>query len=311
MKKVFLAYPRGFCAGVRRALETVDMALNSWKGTVYVLHEIVHNEFVVNNLRKRGVVFVENISSVPEGGVVIFSAHGVSKEIENEAIKRNLQIIDATCPLVKKIHHKAIDLLKRGYLIFLIGHRQHPEIQGTLGQLDNQAFILQSPEEAVKAVKNIPSNSKAAFLTQTTLSISDTQAIVCELKNHFPNIQGDLDICYATANRQNAIRELAQRCDTVLVIGSPKSSNSNRLREVAEQAGTRSYLIRDASEVTPKMLEKVNNLGVSAGASAPEYLVHDLCEHLVFLGWPKPETIECASETISFNIPQFNFRNED
>ncbi len=306
-KNVYLAYPRGFCAGVRRALEMVDITLDSWQDTVYILHEIVHNEFVVNNLKKRGVVFVERIADVPENGVVVFSAHGVTPAIEAEAAKRHLQMVDATCPLVKKIHNKAVRLLERGYLIFLIGHRRHPEIQGTLGQLCDQAFVLESPVDAIRAVKSIDHDAKAAFLTQTTLTADDTLAIVAELKRYFPDIHGDLDICYATANRQNAIRELAKQCDTVLVIGSPKSSNSNRLREVADHAGARAFLIRDASEVTPAMLDGVKNLGISAGASAPEYLVHDLCEHLQFLGWPSPQTIECASETVNFTIPEIHF----
>jgi len=304
MKKLYLAYPRGFCAGVRRALEAVEAALIKSHETVHVYHEIVHNDYVVNKLKSRGVIFVNDLKEVPKGGIIIFSAHGVSAAIEKQAAERSLRIIDATCPLVKKIHLRGEALIHKGYIVLIIGHRNHPEIKGTIGQLNGDAFVIENKEDAQQALKNIPPDSKVAYLTQTTLSVSETRDIVHEIKKIFPNIEGDSDICYATTNRQHAVKAIAAKCDTVFIIGSPKSSNSNRLREVAENHGTRAYLINDFTEIKPEMLNKAEIIGISAGASAPDCLVHDLCEQLEKRGWPKPELLESKSENIIFPIPE-------
>ncbi|MBN2642764.1 MAG: 4-hydroxy-3-methylbut-2-enyl diphosphate reductase [Victivallales bacterium] len=304
MKKLFLASPRGFCAGVRRALDTVEAALNKSNDVIYVYHEIVHNDYVVRNLRARGVVFVDNITEVPENGIIVFSAHGVSLCIENEAQQRNLKTIDATCPLVKKIHNRGRELVKSGYVVFILGHSDHPEIKGTLGQLRGDAFVIENLVQFERAAKNIPPDAKVAYLTQTTLNINDTSDIVTAMKSRFPGIHGESDICYATANRQNAIKLLASKCDTVFVIGSAKSSNSNRLREVAGSHGARAFLVNDYTEVTEAMLKGAKNVGVSAGASAPDCLVYDLCEFLTGKGWSKAETLESSCENTVFSIPE-------
>ncbi len=304
MKKLYLAYPRGFCAGVRRALEIVEAALIKSHDTVHVYHEIVHNDYVVNKLKSRGVVFVNNLEEVPEGGIIIFSAHGVSAAIEKQAKERSLRIIDATCPLVKKIHIRGEALIRKGYIVFIVGHHNHPEIKGTIGQLHGDAFVIENKSDVQKAVKNISPDSKVAYLTQTTLSVSETRDTINEMKKFFPDIEGDSDICYATTNRQEAVKMIAAKCDTVLIIGSSNSSNSNRLREVAENHGTRAFLINDFTEIEPKMLDKAEVIGISAGASAPDCLVHDLCEQLEKRGWPKPELLESKSEHIIFPVPE-------
>lgn len=299
-KKIYLAYPRGFCAGVRRALDTVEEALKVYGSPVYVLHEIVHNDYIVNNLKQRGVIFVENLSAVPCGSPLIFSAHGVSRKTELDAGKLGLKCIDATCPLVKKIHKKALSLEKKGFSVFLIGHRKHPEISGTLGQLRNPAFVIENVSDIEKMNLNI---EKTAYLTQTTLSIDDTMEIVEVLKKKYPGIEGGGDICYATQNRQNAVKLLAEKCDTVFIIGSPKSSNSNRLRESAEKLGIRSYLINNASEITPEMLAGSENTGISAGASAPECLVEELIESLKSQGWTETIDTIYTEENVKFSMP--------
>jgi len=304
-KQLLLASPRGFCAGVRRALDTVDAALAAAGGrTVHVLHEIVHNDFVVADLRRRGVVFVRRVEDVPPGDILIFSAHGVAPEIERQAAERGLHTIDATCPLVKRIHRKAAAFRQEGRRVFLIGHRKHPEIEGTLGQLDGDAEVIETVADVAKVAARLPfAPEPPAYLTQTTLSVSDAAVIVAELERFFPDIGGGGDICYATTNRQEAIRLLAEHCDTILVIGSPKSSNSTRLREVAERQGARAFMINQASEVSAEMLENAEVVGISAGASAPECLVEELCAMLRSRGWPEPSTLTAAEEKISFMPP--------
>jgi len=299
-KKIYLAYPRGFCAGVRRALDTVEEALKVYGRPVYVLHEIVHNDYIVNNLKQKGVIFVENLSAVPCGSPLIFSAHGVSGKTEKEAAKFGLKCIDATCPLVKKIHKKALALEKKGFSVFLIGHRKHPEISGTLGQLRNSAFVIEKTSDIEKIKQDI---ENCAYLTQTTLSLDDTGEIIEALKKKYPGIDGGGDICYATQNRQNAVKMLAEKCDTVFIIGSPKSSNSNRLKETAEKLGIRSYLINNASEITPEMLAGSENTGISAGASAPECLVEELIEFLEAKGWTETIDTIYTEENVKFSMP--------
>jgi len=304
-KQLYLASPRGFCAGVRRALDTVSAALAAAPGQpVYVLHEIVHNDVVVAELRRQGVNFVRQVEDVPPGAILIFSAHGVAPAIERQAAARGLRTIDATCPLVKRIHRKAVALRREGRRVILIGHRNHPEIEGTLGQLDGEAEVIENAADAIALATRQPSGPAPAFLTQTTLSVHDTAAIVAELKTRWPDLTGGGDICYATSHRQDAVRRLAECCDTILVIGSPKSSNSTRLREVAVQHGVRSWLIDRAREVTPAMLEEAKAVGISAGASAPEKLVAELVEKLEKLGWPPPQTLTVAEENVQFTLPE-------
>lgn len=301
-KQLYLAAPRGFCAGVRRALDTVDAALAAADGrTVHVLNEIVHNDFIVEGLRQRGVVFVRRVEDAPPGSILIFSAHGVSPEVEQAAREHGLLTVDATCPLVKRIHRKAAELRRSGQTVFLIGHRRHPETEGTLGHLDGEAIVIENVADA--AAVSLPPETPCAYLTQTTLSAEDTAAIVAELKKRLPLLSGGGDLCYATTNRQNAIRLLAGRCDTILVIGSPKSSNSNRLREVAASGGVRACLINSAAEVTDTMLRDAVAIGISAGASAPECLVEELCLLLRQRGWPEPHVLSCAEEKVNFSPP--------
>ncbi len=299
-KTIYLAEPRGFCAGVRHALETVENALNKYGAPIYVYHEIVHNDFVVSGLRKKGVVFVENLSDIPTGALVIFSAHGVSKDIESEAEQLGLKHIDATCPLVKKIHRKAVSFNKEGCFVFLIGHRTHPEVTGTLGYLDGNAAVIESELDIKNAQLPEADSGQTAYLTQTTLSIDDTADIVAALKKKYPHIKGSGDICYATQNRQNAVTLLSEKCDAVFVIGSAKSSNSNRLKEVARKLGVPAHLINSASEIKDCMLDGIENIGISAGASAPECLVEELIEFLRKKGWDSTVELKCAGERVRF-----------
>ncbi|QSH40170.1 4-hydroxy-3-methylbut-2-enyl diphosphate reductase [Lentisphaerota bacterium ZTH] len=286
--RLLLAMPRGFCAGVRRALEIVDNVLQEKPPVLYVFHEIVHNRFVVEKLRGQGVIFVESVEKVPPGATLILSAHGVAPEIEQQASQKGLNIVDATCPLVKKIHRKACQLLESNHLIILIGHRGHPEITGTLGQTGGQAYIVQSPEE-VAALPALRQGQTAAYLTQTTLSQEDVSEVVAALKHKYPSIEGDGDICYATTNRQEAVRKLAPLCKLVLVIGSPNSSNSQRLREVARRCGVQAILIDGPEDINPTMLPESGNIGITAGASAPECLVVDVVQLLQLSGWSQVE----------------------
>lgn len=302
--KATLAQPRGFCAGVVRAVEIVERALDRYGAPVYVLHEIVHNGHVVDSLRERGAVFVENLREVPQGAVTIFSAHGVSRAVVNEASTRGLQVIDATCPLVMKVHKQAKRFDDDDRELVIIGHTGHPEVEGTRGSVDGPVHVLCSVEE-VDAL-DVSDPDRLAYVTQTTLSMDDTQAVVEALKQRFPNIKGPglKDICYATQNRQNAARDLAARCDVVLVVGAQNSSNSNRLREVAEQQGARAYLVQRGSDLNPDWFDSDSHVGVTAGASAPEVLVQQVLDRLNEFGLTHTQEAEGVHEGTIFSLPQ-------
>jgi 4-hydroxy-3-methylbut-2-enyl diphosphate reductase len=301
---VILAAPRGFCAGVDRAIEIVERALERFGAPIYVRHEIVHNRHVVESLRHKGAIFVEEISEIPEGAVAIFSAHGVSKKVVADARARGLREIDATCPLVTKVHREADTWVAEGRQLILIGHAGHPEVEGTLGQVPEGTIHL---VETVKDVDglDLDPDTPLAYVTQTTLSMDDTVAIVAALRRKFPGIEGPRqeDICYATQNRQNAVKELARRCEVILVLGAPNSSNSNRLREVAVEAGSRSYLIESADDFDPAWVAGVSRVGVTAGASAPELLVDQLVDRLKRHGARRVEALKVAEERVQFGLP--------
>ena len=304
---ILLSNPRGFCAGVDRAIEIVERAIEVFGAPIYVRHEVVHNRYVVDGLRARGAVFVEELSEVPENSTVIFSAHGVSKQIQAEAKQRGLQVFDATCPLVTKVHIEVHHHASQGREIVFIGHAGHPEVEGTMGQYDNPAggiYLVESPEDVdALEVKN-PEN--LAWVTQTTLSIDDTQAVIDALRNKFPEICGPKkdDICYATQNRQDAVKKLADNCDLILVVGSPNSSNSNRLREIAEKLGRRSYLIDNAAQMDPSWLEGATSVGVTAGASAPEILVSEVVSTLKAWGAKVVREHQGIEEKVVFSLPK-------
>ena len=300
---VRLANPRGFCAGVDRAIEVVEKALAVHGAPVYVLHEIVHNRHVVDDLSSRGVVFVDALEEVPPGSVTIFSAHGVASEIERRAGERGLPVIDATCPLVSKVHIEGQRYANQGREIILIGHAGHPEIEGTMGRITGRVHLISRPEEVAKL--NVADPDKLAFITQTTLSVDDTRAVIEALKARFPSIVGPdtKDICYATQNRQRAARELARIVDVVLVVGAPNSSNSNRLREIAAECGVPSYLIEDARALDPGWLEGVSSVGITAGASAPEELVEELIERLREMTGTEVEILPGITENVRFRMP--------
>lgn len=274
---IILAKPRGFCAGVTRAIETVEKALEKFGAPIYVRHEIVHNKFVVESLRKKGAIFVDEIDQIPSGAITIFSAHGVADKVKEDALEHKLEVIDATCPLVSKVHRKAKKYEDEGYEIILIGHRGHPEVEGTSGQVKKEVILVTDENDArTIQVKNA---DKIAYVTQTTLSVDDTKKIVEILEERFPNMQRGLatkDICYATQNRQDAVRSLSRMVDVLLVIGAQNSSNSNRLRDLGEESGLASYLINGAADIDPKWLDGITNIGLTAGASAPEVLVQDV-----------------------------------
>ena len=304
---IFLANPRGFCAGVTRAITTVENALKKFGRPIYVKHEIVHNKFVVNDLKNKGAIFIDNISDIPKNANVIFSAHGVSKKVENEANDSNLKIIDATCPLVSKVHKAAQKYEEQDYEIILIGHKNHPEVEGTKGRV-NQEVILVSDQEDAKKVQ-VKNPDKIAFVTQTTLSLDDTKEIIKILSQRFPKIEQRLykkDICYATQNRQNAVRDLAKKSQLILVIGSKNSSNSNRLKDLAIESGAISYLIDNESFIKEEWLEGIANIGITAGASAPEIFVEKVIERLQKLLYNncKIELMEGKKETIKFSLPE-------
>jgi len=307
--QILLANPRGFCAGVDRAIEIVERAIDTFGSPVYVRHEVVHNRYVVDNLRRRGAVFIEELSEVPEGATLIFSAHGVSKQVQEEARRRNLTVFDATCPLVTKVHIEVHRHAREGREIVFIGHAGHPEVEGTMGQYrtDNPKggiYLVETPEDVATLEVNDPDN--LAYVTQTTLSIDDTQAIVDALQRRFPNIVGPKkeDICYATQNRQDAVKKLARKCDVVLVVGSPNSSNSNRLREIAEKLGKPAYLLDDAAHLQRQWVEKANTVGVTAGASAPEILVQQVIARLKEWGGETVEETPGVEEKVVFSIPK-------
>ena len=296
-----LANPRGFCAGVVRAIEIVERALELYSAPIYVFHEIVHNRHVVENLSRRHVVFVNGLDEVPEDAVCVFSAHGVSPQVRDLALRKRLRVIDATCPLVTKVHHEAVRFTKEGYTLILIGHPGHDEVEGTMGEAPMR---LVSSVEDVKALQ-VSNPDKVIYLTQTTLSLDDTAQIVQELRRKFPNMQSPPkdDICYATQNRQNAVKEIVGRVDVLLVIGSQNSSNSQRLREVSAAAGVPAYLVNDETEIEPAWLEHAQVVGVTAGASAPEELVSRVLNYLRSLGELDVEGLEVLDEQIHFALP--------
>ena len=301
---VTLAEPRGFCAGVERAIEIVERALERFGAPVYVKHEIVHNNHVVSTLKDKGAIFVDEINEIPTGARVIMSAHGVSLLVRDQARDRNLEVFDATCPLVTKVHAEVKKLAASGYEIIMIGHQGHPEVEGTMGQLKSGILLIENKEQVTKLKPANP--SKLAYVTQTTLSTDDTADIITSLKIRFPNIQGPKisDICYATQNRQDAVKLLASEVDLVLVVGSPTSSNSNRLREVAEKYGAEAYLIDGAEDLDPIWLQKHSRIGVTAGASAPESLVQKLLTAIKGLGASSVRILPGAKEHVRFPLPK-------
>ena len=302
-RTVLLANPRGFCAGVVRAIDVVDLALAQFGTPLYVRREIVHNKHVVNELRRKGVVFVEGLDEVPEGSRVIFSAHGVSPAVREEARTRGLQVIDATCPLVTKVHQEAVRYARSGHTIILIGHADHDEVVGTFGEAPDVIQIIRS-SEGVKDV-SVPDPTRVAYLTQTTLSLDETRHIVDCLRQRFPMIKGPTadDICYATQNRQHAVAQLAEKSELVLVVGSANSSNSRRLVEVALSRGTEARLIDDVDDIDPAWLEDVSTVGLTAGASAPESLVETVLNCLAGLGFRNVETLGDTAENVEFSLP--------
>jgi 4-hydroxy-3-methylbut-2-en-1-yl diphosphate reductase len=306
-RTILLANPRGFCAGVSRAIEIVDKVLEKYKGhPVYVLHEVVHNKHVVDDLKNKGAIFVEHIRDIPEGSIVVFSAHGVSEKIVNCAKDRNLQVFDATCPIVEKVHRKVRRLSNLNEEVIMIGHPGHQEVEGTLGQYTSNCggMYIVTSESDIKNLK-IKSPDKLHFVTQTTLSVDETKECINSLKNYFPDIQGPSghDICYATQNRQIAVKEIASMADLVLVVGSKNSSNSNRLSEVAQKAGCRSFLIDDYHDLSCDMFKNVNKVAVTGGASAPEYLINDLLKYLQSKGFTCVQEIGQSKEKQSFKMP--------
>ena len=302
--KIILANPRGFCAGVDRAIEIVERALELFGAPVYVRHEVVHNRFVVEGLKGKGAVFVEELDEIPNGATAIFSAHGVSQAVRKQADERELKVFDATCPLVTKVHMEVVRHRKAGYEVIMIGHAGHPEVEGTLGQVQSGIYLVESPEDVAQL--QVDNASQLTYVTQTTLSVDDTTKVINALKIRFPDIVGPKkdDICYATQNRQDAIKRLADQVDVVVVVGSPNSSNSNRLREVAEIRGDRAYMVDGPDDLEQAWFEGVTAIGVTAGASAPEVLVQQVIEQLRQWGATEVETQQGDAETIHFAIPK-------
>jgi 4-hydroxy-3-methylbut-2-enyl diphosphate reductase len=302
--EVLLAKPRGFCAGVDRAIAIVERALELHGAPIYVRHEIVHNKFVVDDLRAKGAVFVEELDEVPTGATVIFSAHGVSLDIRREAGARGLKVFDATCPLVTKVHVEVAKMREAGREVVMIGHEGHPEAEGTMGQSDTGMYLVETEEDVAKLDVRDP--QRLAYVTQTTLSIDDAARIVAALKRRFPAIVGPKkdDICYATQNRQDAVKFMAPKTDVVIVVGSPNSSNSNRLREVAQNLGCDAYLVDKADEVRPEWIAGKRTIGVTAGASAPEVLVHEVVLRLQSLGAQRVRELEGIEEAVTFPLPK-------
>jgi len=308
MTQIKLANPRGFCAGVDRAIDIVNRALDVFGAPIYVRHEVVHNKFVVDSLRERGAIFVEEVDQVPDDVILIFSAHGVSQAVRNEAQERGLQIFDATCPLVTKVHIEVTHYSREGRECVLIGHQGHPEVEGTMGQYDasNGGAIYLVEDESDVAALVVKNPETLAYVTQTTLSMDDTAKVIDALRTKFPAIQGPRkdDICYATTNRQDAVRQLALECDLVLVVGSPNSSNSNRLRELAERCGTEAYLIDGPEDINPEWIKNRTCIGITAGASAPEVLVKQVIQKLEICGAQAPIEMAGTPENISFTLPK-------
>ncbi|WP_343821745.1 4-hydroxy-3-methylbut-2-enyl diphosphate reductase [Castellaniella daejeonensis] len=302
--EIVLAQPRGFCAGVDRAIEIVERALEIHGAPIYVRHEIVHNRYVVEDLRAKGAVFIDELEDAPAGAIVIFSAHGVSRAVRAEAEQRGQRIFDATCPLVTKVHVEVARMRKEGREVIMIGHRGHPEVEGTLGQADDGMYLVESVED-VQALQ-VRDPDRLAFVTQTTLSIDDAAQVAAALRARFPGIAEPKksDICYATQNRQDAVRVMAPQCDLVLVVGSPNSSNSNRLREVAERKGVTAYLIDDPGMIDPEWLRDARRVGVTAGASAPEVLVRQVIDRLKELGARSVRPLDGVREQVAFPLPR-------
>ena len=302
--QVFLANPRGFCAGVDRAIEIVERALTLHGAPIYVRHEVVHNKFVVDDLRRKGAVFVDELDAVPSGATVIFSAHGVSQAVRQEAEARGLKVFDATCPLVTKVHVEVAKMRASGKEIIMIGHKGHPEVEGTMGQAGGGMYLVETPQDVATLAVNDANN--LAFVTQTTLSVDDAAKIIEALKLRYPNIQGPKkdDICYATQNRQDAVKALAQQCDVVIVVGSPNSSNSNRLREVAHHLGVPSYRVDTAADLRPEWVEGKMRVGLTAGASAPEVLVQEVVKQLRALGASIIQESPGVAEIVVFPLPK-------
>ena len=306
--QIKLANPRGFCAGVDRAIDIVNRALDLFEPPIYVRHEVVHNKFVVNGLRERGAIFVDELDEVPDNSIVIFSAHGVSQAVRKTAEDRGLRVFDATCPLVTKVHLEVSRYSADGSECILIGHKGHPEVEGTMGQYDyaqgGHIYLVEDEEDVEALAVNNP--DRLSYVTQTTLSMDDTARVIDALRVKFPNIQGPRkdDICYATQNRQDAVKNLAADCDLLLVVGSPNSSNSNRLRELGERMGAKAYLIDNAAEIQPQWLEDVKAVGITAGASAPEVLVREVVNKLVVLGGEAPQEMQGRPENVVFSLPK-------
>lgn len=306
--QIKLANPRGFCAGVDRAIDIVNRALDVFGAPIYVRHEVVHNKFVVEQLKERGAIFVDELSDVPDEVIVIFSAHGVSQAVRNEAASRGLKVFDATCPLVTKVHMEVVKYSQEGCECILIGHHGHPEVEGTMGQYDfsSGGDIYLVENEADVANLTVKNPQQLAYVTQTTLSMDDTALVIDCLREKFPDIQGPKkdDICYATQNRQDAVKQLALECDLVLVVGSPNSSNSNRLRELAERCGTSAYLIDGPEDIDRSWFEGKKSIGITAGASAPEVLVRDVIVGLEYFGTKMPVELDGREENVSFSLPK-------
>jgi 4-hydroxy-3-methylbut-2-enyl diphosphate reductase len=308
MTQIKLANPRGFCAGVDRAIDIVNRALDVFGAPIYVRHEVVHNKFVVDSLRERGAIFVDEVEQVPDDVILIFSAHGVSQAVRKEAEERGLQIFDATCPLVTKVHIEVTRYSREGRECILIGHEGHPEVEGTMGQYNTSnggvIYLVEDEADVDALIVHDPEN--LAYVTQTTLSMDDTAKVIEALRNKYPKIQGPRrdDICYATTNRQDAVRQLALECDLVLVVGSPNSSNSNRLRELAERCGTEAYLIDGPDDIDPEWIKNRTSIGITAGASAPEVLVKQVIDKLKACGAEAPLEMDGTPENISFSLPK-------
>lgn len=302
--KIMLAQPRGFCAGVHRAIQIVERALEKFGAPIYVRHEIVHNTYVVANLSKKGVIFIHHLAEVPAGGVVIFSAHGVSRAVRQEAEQRMLRIFDATCPLVTKVHVEVAKMRTQGNEVIMIGHAGHPEVEGTMGQIDSGIFLVETIADIAKLTVNNP--DKLAYVTQTTLSIDETKEIVNALKQRFPNICSPKkqDICYATQNRQDAVKVMAPQVQLVIVVGSPNSSNSNRLRELAERLGVPAFMVDAPEQLRPEWFTGLEHIGVTAGASAPETLAQAVINRLQELGAVSVRILEGVEENVLFPLPK-------
>jgi 4-hydroxy-3-methylbut-2-enyl diphosphate reductase len=300
--EVVLAEPRGFCAGVDRAIEIVERALRKFGAPIYVRHEIVHNTYVVNDLKSKGAIFIEDLADVPPGATLVFSAHGVSKAVRSEAAERSFQVFDATCPLVTKVHVEVAKLAKQGFEFIMIGHKGHPEVEGTMGQLREGIYLVEDAEDVARVR---PRGDKLAVVTQTTLSVDDAAEILAAVKRHFPHVREPKkqDICYATQNRQDAVKVLAPGVDVVIVVGSPTSSNSNRLRELSQRLGTPAYMVDAATDLLPQWFEGRRRVGLTAGASAPDILVQQVIERLRALGAVSVRRLPGVQEDVEFPLP--------